>query len=103
MGNYTIFALQIYTALYGENIFLPLIVWTPVIIIVLAILRIWDSACGYDYKCIGDQFINSIAAYFQVPRNPLQQTNFDIIKRILAIPILGSAFIALKSRFERRK
>jgi len=91
-----------YIALYGENVFLPLIVWTPAIIIVFAILRILHGGC-YEYQCVIEWVTDSIAAYFQVPKNILQQTTWDIIERILAIPILGSAFIALKRRFERRK
>jgi uncharacterized protein YjbI with pentapeptide repeats len=88
-----------YIALYGESVFLPLVFWTPVIIIGFAVWRILVSNC-YDPQCMIDRVIDSIAAYFQVPRNALQQ---DIIERILAIPILGSAFIALRRRFERRK
>jgi hypothetical protein len=88
-----------YIALYGENVFLPLVLWTPVIIIGFAVWRILVSNC-YDPQCMIDRVIDSIAAYFQVPRNTLQQ---DIIERILAVPILGSAFIALRRRFERRK
>jgi uncharacterized protein YjbI with pentapeptide repeats len=90
-----------YIALYGENVFLPLVLWTPVIIIGFAAWRMLVSNC-YDPQpqCMIDRVIDSIAAYFQVPRNTLQQ---DIIERILAVPILGSAFIALRRRFERRK
>jgi uncharacterized protein YjbI with pentapeptide repeats len=88
-----------YIALYGENVFLPLVLWTPTIIIGFAVWRMLVSNC-YDPQCMIDRVIDSIAAYFQVPRNALQQ---DIIERILAIPILGSAFIALRRRFERRK
>jgi hypothetical protein len=91
-----------YIALYGENVFLPLVFWTPVIIIGFAVWRILVSNC-YDPQCMIDRVIDSIAAYFQVPRNTLQPTAQDIIERILAIPILGSAFIALRRRFERRK
>jgi uncharacterized protein YjbI with pentapeptide repeats len=88
-----------YIALYGESVFLPLVLWTPTIIIGFAVWRILVSNC-YDPQCMIDRVIDSIAAYFQVPRNTLQQ---DIIERILAVPILGSAFIALRRRFERRK
>jgi uncharacterized protein YjbI with pentapeptide repeats len=88
-----------YIASYGENVFLPLVFWTPIIIILFAVWRILVSNC-YDPQCMIDRVIDSIAAYFQVPRNTLQQ---DIIERILAVPILGSAFIALRRRFERRK
>jgi hypothetical protein len=91
-----------YIALYGESVFLPLVFWTPVIIIGFAVWRILVSNC-YDPQCMIDRVIDSIAAYFQVPRNALQPTAQDIIERILAVPILGSAFIALRRRFERRK
>jgi len=91
-----------YIALYGESVFLPLVLWTPTIIIGFAVWRILVSNC-YDPQCMIDRVIDSIAAYFQVPRNALQPTVQDIIERILAVPILGSAFIALRRRFERRK
>jgi hypothetical protein len=93
-----------YIALYGENVFLPLVLWTPIIITGFAAWRMLVSNC-YDPQpqCMIDRVIDSIAAYFQVPRNALQPTVQDIIERILAVPILGSAFIALRRRFERRK
>jgi uncharacterized protein YjbI with pentapeptide repeats len=93
-----------YIALYGESVFLPLVFWTPVIITGFAVWRMLVSNC-YDPQpqCMIDRVIDSIAAYFQVPRNTLQPTAQDIIERILAVPILGSAFIALRRRFERRK
>jgi len=91
-----------YIALYGENVLLPLVLWTPIIIAGFAVWRILVSNC-YDPQCMIDRVIDSIAAYFQVPRSTLQPTAQDIIERILAIPILGSAFIALRRRFERRK
>jgi hypothetical protein len=94
-----LYLLYKYIALYGESVFLPLVLWTPTIIIGFAVWRMLVSNC-YDPQCMIDRVIDSIAAYFQVPRNALQQ---DIIERILAIPILGSAFIALRRRFERRK
>jgi uncharacterized protein YjbI with pentapeptide repeats len=94
-----LYLLYKYIALYGESVFLPLVLWTPTIIIGFAVWRMLVSNC-YDPQCMIDRVIDSIAAYFQVPRNALQQ---DIIERILAVPILGSAFIALRRRFERRK
>jgi hypothetical protein len=99
-----LYLLYKYIALYGENVFLPLVLWTPIIIAGFAVWRMLVSNC-YDTQpqCMIDRVIDSIAAYFQVPRNTLQPTAQDIIERILAIPILGSAFIALRRRFERRK
>lgn len=80
-------------AMYGESVFLPLIVWTPVIIIAFALLRM-------NQVDILNAFTDSLAAYFQIPRN---NQLIDIIERILAVPVLGSAFIALRRKFERKK
>ena len=111
-----------YLALYGESIGLPLIFWTPIIIVTFFIIRYFfniysiecnsstliDSMSSYfnsniinsNDKCnFFTQFIDSIAAYFQVPRS---NEPIDIIERIISAPILGTAFIALKRRFERK-
>jgi hypothetical protein len=54
------------------------------------------------HKCTAlDPFIDSFAAYFQFPRS---STNpIDTIERILSIPILGTAFVAIRRKFERIK
>ena len=44
--------------------------------------------------------IDSISSFFQFPRS---QSFLDIIERIFAAPILGTAFIALKRKYERNK
>ncbi len=81
-------------SMYGESVFLPLIVWTPLIIVVFAFLRIMQGVGALD------ALTDSIAAYFQISRS---NQALDIYERILAIPVLGSAFIALRRKFERKK
>jgi uncharacterized protein YjbI with pentapeptide repeats len=91
-------------ALYGESIRLPLVIWTPIIIGIFVVMREAYGICATpDSLCnIGDRLIDSISAYFQFPRsNPMN--SLDIIERIVSAPVLGTAFIALRRRFERAK
>jgi uncharacterized protein YjbI with pentapeptide repeats len=100
-------------ALYGESYFLPLIVWTPAIIIGFFALRFYLGECSvqpvhvpilpiHAVSCSTlDKIIDSFAAYFQFPRS---STNpYDTVERIVSIPILGTAFIAIRRKFERIK
>jgi hypothetical protein len=48
-----------------------------------------------------DPFIDSFAAYFQFPRSTTNPV--DTFERIVSIPILGTAFIAIRRKFERIK
>src|SRR5215208_1929982 len=112
-----------YIALYGESISLPLMFWTPIIIFLFFIIRYSFNIYSLDDRCMpsplvdsifayfyfGDsnigkcnfftQIMDSISLYFQVPRS---NNSIDIIERIISAPILGTTFIALKRRFERR-
>jgi hypothetical protein len=54
-----------------------------------------------------DRGIDSVAASFQFPRwsatNNIGANNFDIVERIVSGPVLGTAFISIRRRFERAK
>jgi uncharacterized protein YjbI with pentapeptide repeats len=89
-------------ALYGESIRLPLIVWTLILIAIFTAARVpCDPNTIPPYCSTYDKiFVDSIAAYFQIPRS---DSNIDIIERIASAPVLATAFIALRRRFERSK
>jgi uncharacterized protein YjbI with pentapeptide repeats len=95
-------------ALYGESISLPLAIWTPILIVVFIAARQALGACAVGDACsVFDRVIDSIAAYFQVPRSSAISSvvayNLDIIERIVSAPVLGTAFIAVRRKFERLK
>jgi hypothetical protein len=105
-----------------QSAFLPLVVWTPSIIVLFTLLRIIFGTCSvesegntasvmsesntinsiaYKAKCnLTDFLIDSLAAYFQFPRS---EHSLDIVERITSAPILGTAFIAVRRKFERIK
>ena len=93
-------------ALYGESYFLPLIIWTPAIIIGFFALRFYLGICSVQpdhvpILPVQPVLVDSFAAYFQFPRS---STNiYDTVERIVSIPILGTAFIAIRRKFERIK
>jgi uncharacterized protein YjbI with pentapeptide repeats len=103
-------------AMYGESYFLPLIIWTPAIILGFFALRFCLGICSVqpDHVAIlpvqpvhpvpcspWEKIVDSFAAYFQFPRS---STNiYDTVERIVSIPILGTAFIAVRRKFERIK
>ena len=92
-------------ALYGESYFWPLIIWTPVTILTFIFLRHYLGICSVPHPhspCnIVDQAVDSFASYFQFPRSATN--TLDIVQRILGIPTLGTAFIAIRRKFERVK
>jgi uncharacterized protein YjbI with pentapeptide repeats len=95
-------------ALYGESIRLPLVIWTPAIIVFFIGLRWAWSICAIPHNCSPlDITIDSISAYFQFPRSVglsnVAASNIDIVERIVSVPVLGTAFIVLRRRFERSK
>jgi hypothetical protein len=97
-------------ALYGESISLPLVIWTPILIGLFIVARIVLGACSIPSQetCpIFDKSVDSFAAYFQFPRSSATSTvvanNLDIIERIVSVPVLGTAFVALRRKFERAK
>jgi uncharacterized protein YjbI with pentapeptide repeats len=93
--------------LYGESTFVPLLLWSPLIITIFAILRIYFGHCGpynEDWswtKCLANEFADSLAAYFQLPREN-DDENLVIVERIISAPILAIAIksFALTKRFE---
>lgn len=90
-------------SLYGESAFLPLLIWTPALIFIFTLLRFDHGICSTmkDGSClVADYFFDSLAAFFQIPRST---ETFDIVERIVSAPILGSAFIAVRRMFERKK
>jgi len=100
-------------AKYGESILLPLLVWSPLFIFVFMGLRIFDdnsvtihnvqrcdNIFGFNATSHCTTFSDSLSSYFQFPRS---QNLIDIVERIVSAPILGTAFIALKRRFERTR
>lgn len=104
------YALYKWLALYGESISLPLLMWTPSIIVIFILLRYFlTGTCSLAVEdklsagsCeIWDHIVDSLAAYFQFPRSGAYY--MDTIERIISIPILGTAFIAIRRRFERLK
>jgi uncharacterized protein YjbI with pentapeptide repeats len=102
-------------ALYGESYFLPLVIWTPIVIGIFVAWRFITGQCSVQsitdvttiphmavHRCsVLDPFIDSFAAYFQFPRSSINP--IDTIERILSIPILGTAFVAIRRKFERIK
>jgi uncharacterized protein YjbI with pentapeptide repeats len=100
-------------ALYGESALLPLVFYLPIMIIGFSIARILMgyeppsniplATCEihtYNISNFCNASIDSISSFFQFPRS---QSFLDIIERIFAVPILGTAFIALKRKYERSK
>lgn len=91
-------------ALYGESASLPLLVWTPIVIIIFTLLRYSFNFCSTitttDECSSVDRWIDSIAAFFQIPRS---LGGLDVAERIISAPILGAAFIAVRRKFERKK
>jgi uncharacterized protein YjbI with pentapeptide repeats len=107
---------QIYRRLawYGESISLPLLVWSPLTITFFTLFRLLgcvntpelESVLG-TLDCPRDpnqyywkQVIDSILAFFPLP---ISKNSYDTLEHLIAIPILGTAFIALKRKFERSK
>jgi hypothetical protein len=98
-------------ALYGESYFLPLVIWTPALIGLFIAWRFITGECSLQainnvisphitQTCSPrDPFIDSFAAYFQFPRSTINAV--DTIERIVSIPILGTAFIAINSKFTK--
>jgi uncharacterized protein YjbI with pentapeptide repeats len=88
-------------ALYGESIRLPLVVWTLVLITIFAIARVpfIPNDIPHNWSTYANIFVDSIGAYFQIR----SESNIDIIERVASAPVLATAFIALRRRFERSK
>jgi len=88
-----------YLALYGESIKLPLLIWMPIIIAIFASLQIeWNKNISL-LDSIKESFFN----FFPIPTNSPLSHDLSAVEKIISIPILGLAFIALRRRFERTK
>lgn len=110
-------------AFYGESVKMPLAIWTPAIVILFTFGRFIPEyvppkdlfpptmplneldiiKCGIldiSRECFHNSFIDSLSAFFQFPR---ANYTLDVLERIISAPILGTAFIALKRKFERNK
>jgi hypothetical protein len=94
------YVLYKWIAMYGESASIPLLVWTPIAFGSFLALRIAMNCNGVDEACVYQQAIDGIRAYFQFPR---LDDNIGVIERLISVPLLASAFIALKRKFERRK
>jgi len=85
-------------ALYGESIMLP-IYWSLVAVVGLWPLRALSFRLQtVDAKPYLNFLMESVMAFFQMRSEP----GLDILERLISVPILGSLFIALKRKFERR-
>jgi len=94
------FILKVYKwlALYGESIMLP-VYWGLVAVIGLWPLRAFSFRLQTtDAKPYLDFLTESVMAFFQMR----SELGLDILERLISVPILGSLFIALKRKFERR-
>ncbi|MEW6042933.1 MAG: pentapeptide repeat-containing protein [Thermoproteota archaeon] len=91
-----------YLAFYGESYTVPLLIWTPVLVFGFAYLRGYFTICSQPVEecTLFENLADSFAANFALPRS---ENFLDILQRVVSIPILGTAFIALKRKFERRK
>lgn len=83
-------------AMYGESIILPFY-WSIIAIISFGLARIF-LASAYSAAGVGDAFMQSLMAFFQMRSEP----GMDVIQRLVSIPILGSLFIAMSRKFKRR-
>lgn len=100
LSSFPYFAYK-FIAFYGESFSLPLLLWTPVIILGFFLIRNNLGFCSLETECnVFGRFVDSVSAYFLMPRS---NSLLDIIERVLSIPFLSTAFIALKRKFERRK
>jgi len=109
LPEWSILKLYAWLALYGESIMRP-VTWGVVAVFVFAALRMVpfvlqtiDSSFNLQTICrlarlFPDFVMQSVMAFFQMRSEP----GLDILERLISVPILGSLFIALKRKFERR-
>jgi hypothetical protein len=89
-----------YLALYGESIKLPLLIWMPIIISVIALSR---NDWNINFALL-DHIKRSFFNFFPIPTSVTNQLgDVFVLEKILSLPILGLTFIALLRRFERTK
>jgi len=98
LAEWIILKLYGWLALYGESIMRP-IFWIVVTVFAFAALKIvFFRIQTTDAKPYLDFLMESVMAFFQMRSEP----GLDILERLISVPILGSLFIALKRKFERR-
>jgi uncharacterized protein YjbI with pentapeptide repeats len=101
-----VYGMHKYLNLYGESTFIPLAVWSPIIIVLFAILRAYYDGCFFDLnKCdLAQNLVDSFFAYFQFPfQEDIDQNDRIVsVERIISAPILAIAIksFALTKRFE---
>jgi len=83
-------------AMYGESILLP-VYWAVIGILSFGLARV-ISTSGYGPEGVGGALMDSLMAFFQMRSEP----GIDVIERLVAVPILGSLFIAMSRKFKRR-
>jgi hypothetical protein len=89
-----------YLALYGESIKLPLLIWMPIIISVIALSH---NDWNINFALL-DHIKRSFFNFFPIPTSVTNQLgDVFVFEKILSLPILGLTFIALRRRFERTK
>lgn len=91
---------------YGESTFVPLLVWTPVIIFVFALIRHYNCISPLPMSLmdctVTQDFVDSLFAYFQFPVEKGYDDFLDTLERVISLPILALAVksFALTKRFE---
>jgi hypothetical protein len=90
-----------YLSLYGESIKLPLLIWMPIIIVSFGLV---ENQLSKNLALV-DSLKQSFFNFFPIPSSitTAQLSDIFAIEKIISIPILGLAFIALRRRFERSK
>lgn len=96
--NFYILGIYKHLSYYGENYHRPVFFGIMLILLypILIYLYFNDSLINYMYNFYILDLRDSIASFFQIGDR-------YIIERLLGIPILGSIFIALKRKFERKR
>ena len=94
-----VYGMHKYLNLYGESTFIPLAIWSPIFIALFALIRFYEG--DWDVNTLGQNFIESLFAYFQFPL-PTDNSDWVSVERIVSAPILAIAIksFALTKRFE---
>lgn len=82
-------------AVYGESLVWPAY-WAILTIFLFGLIRMLIQPTSGSQ--LGDYYMQSVMAFFQMRSEP----GVDVFERLVSVPILGSLFIALRRKFERR-
>jgi uncharacterized protein YjbI with pentapeptide repeats len=82
-------------ALYGESLVWP-VYWVILTIFLFGFVRMLIQPISGSQ--LGDFYMQSVMAFFQMRSEP----GVDVVERLVSVPILGSLFIVLRRKFERR-